>query len=145
MKLTLKRKEVNTERTHGQLFIDGVYFCDTLEDTDRGLAAIDDIDQILHRKFYGKTAIPYGLYTVVISYSPRFKRQLPLLLNVPGFLGIRIHPGNTEADTHGCLLVGRRNGDKVLYSRGTFDKLFSRLTKAMKGEQITIEITHEYT
>lgn len=144
MNLQLKRKEVNPERTHGQLFIDGVYFCDTLEDTDRGLRAVDELDHILYRKVYGKTAIPYGRYPVVVSYSPRFNKQLPLLLNVPGFIGIRIHPGNTEADTHGCLLVGRRVNDKVLYSRGTFDKLFSRLTKAMKGEAITIDITHEY-
>lgn len=144
MNLQLKRKEVNPERTHGQLFIDGVYFCDTLEDTDRGLSATDSMEDIQKRKVFGKTAIPKGKYTVVISYSPRFNRLLPLLLNVPGYLGIRIHPGNTEADTHGCLLVGRRVNDKVLYSRGTFDKLFSRLTKAMKGEAITIEITNEY-
>jgi len=144
MYLLLKRKEVDPQRTHGQLFIDGVYFCDTLEDTDRGLSFTDTLENIRSRKVYGRTAIPYGKYTIVISYSPRFKRALPLLLNIPGYVGIRIHPGNTEADTLGCLLVGRRSNDKVLYSRGTFDKLFSRLTKAMKGEQITIEITHDY-
>lgn len=144
MYLQLKRVEVNPQRTHGQLFIDGVYFCDVLEDTDRGLSSSDALQSILERKLYGRTAIPYGKYTIVTSYSPRFNKQLPLLLNVPGYAGIRIHPGNTEKDTLGCLLVGRRSGDKVLYSRGTFDKLFSRISKAMKGETITIEITHGY-
>lgn len=144
MKLLLNRVNADPLRTHGKLFIDGVYFCDTLEDTDRLLDSNDALEELNKKKIYGKTAIPIGSYTVVISYSPRFKRELPLLLNVPAYLGIRIHPGNTEVDTHGCILVGIRRGDKIINSRAMFDKLLSRMYKAMKTEPIQIEIKHDY-
>ena len=113
-----------------------VKLCDTLEDTDRGLTP----ENIGTKKIYGQTAIPKGTYQVIISYSPRFQKQLPLLLNVPGFQGIRIHAGNTPEDSHGCILVGQASNNKVINSRITMTSLLSILTKASKKEKITITI-----
>ena len=127
MELTLKRVALKDTYTIGRLFVDGQYFCDTLEDKVRP----DGV------KVYGETAIPAGTYKVVITYSNRFKRMLPLLQNVPMFEGIRIHPGNTAVDTHGCLLVGiNTEKGKITQSKVTFDKLFKLLEKAD-----TIQIT----
>lgn len=85
-----------SEYTIGKLYIDDNYFCDTLEDTVRPKG----------EKIYGKTAIPAGKYKVKKTYSPRFKKQLPEILNVPNFSGVRIHAGNTAKDTEGCILLG---------------------------------------
>ena len=126
MKLRLHRSVLSDRYTIGKLYVDGKYHCDTLEDTDRALEAHPDA------KIYGKTAIPRGTYDVIISMSNRFKRELPLLKNVPGFDGIRIHPGNTHEDTDGCVLVGvlSDSGDRVVMSRVTFDGLFKLLDRA---------------
>ena len=94
MKVEVKRTFKGTEYTIGQLYIDGAYFCDTLEDTVR------------KEKIAGKTAIPAGTYKVKKTMSPRFKTVLPEILNVPNFTGVRIHSGNTAKDTDGCLLLG---------------------------------------
>lgn len=127
MKLLVNRKIKGKESTLGELFIDGVFFCHTLEDPERDV------------KIPGKTAIPKGTYKVVITYSPRFKRELPLLLNVPNFEGIRIHPGNTSADTEGCILVGNYlNSDFVTDSRKVFTSLMEKL-KTAKDIEITIK------
>ena len=107
MNISLNRIAKKSKYTIGKLYIDGEYFCDTIEDTDRGLTQTMTDAQIKSKKVYGQTAIPTGTYRVIISYSIKFKRQMPLLLNVPGFLGIRIHSGNTEKDTEGCLIVGK--------------------------------------
>lgn len=126
MKLRLVREPSSETTTLGSLFIDGEWFCWTLE------------DKVRRDKIYGSTAIPFGEYRVVVTWSPRFKRQLPLLIGVPGFDGIRIHPGNTHKDTEGCLLVGEeRHGETILNSRKAFDKLYNKLVKA---KNITIEI-----
>src|SRR3972149_10690167 len=103
MELLLQRKIFTDKSTIGELFVDGVFECFTLEDVVR-----DD------EKIKKVTAIPDGIYTVLVTWSPRFKRQLPLLIDVPGFDGIRIHPGNTADDTEGCLLVG----EKVIQHQG---------------------------
>ena len=95
MKVTVRRTFKGAEYTIGKLYIDDNYFCDTLEDTVRN-----------GTKVYGKTAIPAGKYKVKKTYSPRFKKQLPEILNVPNFSGVRIHAGNTAKDTEGCLLLG---------------------------------------
>lgn len=94
MKITVKRTFKGPEYTIGKLYIDDNYFCDTLEDTVRKV------------KIAGKTAIPAGSYKVKKTMSPRFKKILPEILNVPNFAGVRIHSGNTAADTDGCLLLG---------------------------------------
>ncbi len=138
MKLTLKRIALKSTYTIGRLYIDGAYFCDTLEDkvVDTNKNGTFDGDE---KKVYGETAIPYGTYTVILSMSNRFGRLLPLLLDVPEFSGIRIHSGNTEEDTLGCILVGENKAvGKVLNSRKTERALMSRLLDC--DDEIKIEI-----
>jgi hypothetical protein len=138
MKLLLKRIYFAPTYTIGKLSIDGVQFCDVLEDTNRDKNHDGDLTDPGETKVFGETCIPFGTYDVTITMSQRFKRELPLLLNVPGFDGIRIHPGNTAVDTHGCLLVGINDAKgRVSQSKATFDKLFPLLEKATK---IQIEI-----
>lgn len=141
MNITLNRIAKKSKYTIGKLYIDGKYFCDTIEDTDRGLTQTMTDAQVKSKKVYGQTAIPTGTYRVIINYSNKFKRQMPLLLNVPGFLGIRIHSGNTEKDTEGCLIVGKNKVvGKVIESKDTYNKLFSILCEANKKEAIKITI-----
>ena len=122
----------------GKLYIDGVYFCDTIEDTDRGLDDSMSVKEVLGRKIKGQTAIPTGTYTVEITYSPKYKRMMPLLLNVKGYSGIRIHSGNTSKDTEGCLLVGKNTKvGMVTDSRNTYQKLYAKM---YNQKDITIEI-----
>lgn len=105
MKLTLKRRFLGETYTIGTLFIDGVCFCDTLEDKVRDLDKSGAFDNG-EAKVQHETAIPYGTYRVVVNLSPRFKRPLPRLLAVPSFDGVLIHRGNTAEDSSGCILVG---------------------------------------
>ncbi len=106
--------------------VNGIFECFTLEDVERPV------------KIKGETAIPKGTYKVIINQSNRFKRQLPLLLNVPGFEGVRIHAGNTNHDTEGCILVGQtRHKEFIGKSRKAFDKLFKKMQKA---KDITLSI-----
>lgn len=133
MILTLKRIARKAKYTIGRLYIDGTYFCDTLEDTDRGLTQSMPLWQIEQKKVYGQTAIPTGSYDVIMTYSPKFASRswakpyngrLPLVNNVPGFSGVRVHPGNDHTQTLGCLLVGRNTVvGKVTQSADTFEKL----------------------
>nr|WP_293836838.1 DUF5675 family protein [uncultured Arsenicibacter sp.] len=140
MELKLIR-EPNAAATPGKLYINGVVSCYTLEDIDRNLRKDMSLDEIRKIKQHSNTAIPTGTYTVVISYSNRFQRQLPILTGVPGFDGIRIHPGNTTADTEGCILLGDgRSGNTITNSRVAFDRVFKQLTEAAKKEKITIVI-----
>lgn len=143
MDLVLKRIAKKDRYTIGRLYINGAYICDTLEDKDRGLdnetMSISDIKAV---KVPGETAIPTGKYEVSITYSPRFKKMMPLLSGVKGFDGVRIHSGNTHKDTEGCILVGKnKEVGKVLDSRYTYNTLYKKLEAASKrGEYITIEI-----
>ena len=105
MKLTLNRIALRSTYTIGRLYVDGNYFCDTLEDTVRDLNKNGKFDNG-EKKVYAKTAIPYGTYEIKWTYSPRFKKYTPQLMNVPSFEGIRIHAGNSSTDTEGCLLLG---------------------------------------
>lgn len=141
MKLLLKRIAKKPTYTIGKLYIDDVYFCDTLEDTDRGLTQSMQLSQINKIKVYGQTAIPSGEYQITITHSNRFKRFMPLLNNVPGFAGIRIHTGNTANDSEGCILVGRNKVvGKVLESRATYQKLYQKLSEVNDKEKIYITI-----
>ena len=132
MKLKLYRKFLGNQYTIGKLFVNDEYICDTLEDVVRSENA----------KVYGETAIPYGVYEIVLTMSPRFKKVLPLLLDVPHFEGVRIHTGNTEKDTEGCILVGyNKVKGKVINSRIAFDKVMKYLELAtINNEKITIEV-----
>ena len=131
MKLELKRMFFKDTYTIGQLFVDGQYFCDTLEDVPRAV------------KVQNETCIPTGDYQVSIDFSNRFQRDMPHVLDVPGFDGIRIHSGNTDKDTDGCILVGQNKiKGEVINSRDTFNKLFPLMQNAIKeGEEISISIT----
>jgi hypothetical protein len=133
MRLQLLRTECGRTCTIGEMMIDGKHECYTLEDVVRA----DGI------KIPGETAIPAGTYTVDITPSPRFKRELPLLIGVKNFIGIRIHPGNTASDTEGCILVGQgRAQNCILSSRAAFDALFAKLRAAKKrGEPITMVVS----
>lgn len=122
--------------TISKLFVDGAFECYVLEDTDRGLQNGMTPFYINQVKQKGKTAIPAGYYEIVITQSNRFKRPLPLLLNVKGFEGIRIHPGNTAEHTEGCLLPGKTfRANFVGQSKLAFEALFEKLKNA-KGKII---------
>jgi hypothetical protein len=143
LKLELKRTAKKDTYTIGKLYLNGEYFCDTLEDKDRDLNKDGDLNDAGEGKVYGETAIPYGTYTVVLTMSARFKKVLPLIENVKHFSGIRIHPGNSAADSHGCVLVGKNSEvGKVTNSKATFEKLMVRLVDASEmKETITITIS----
>lgn len=133
MRLKLVRDERGADHTYGKLYINDTYFCETIEDEERA------------KKVMHETAIPKGTYKVILSFSNRFQKRMPLLLNVPNFTGIRIHSGNTDDDSSGCPLVGRTRGKlkgqpAVLESRVAFNELMVRLTAADKREPITITI-----
>lgn len=134
MELNLKRIAHRDNYTIGRLFIDGQYWCDTLEDRVRDLSR--------EFKVPGRTAIPKGTYDVVVNISPKFKRLLPRLLRVPRFDGVLIHRGNTAADTAGCILVGENKAvGKVLNSTVWEKRITEYLLAAQdRGEDIKITI-----
>ena len=143
MELRLERKYRNNNYCIDKLYINGKYFSDVLEDPDRGLTDTMSLEEIKKIKIKGNTCIPYGTYNITITYSPRFKKNLPLLNNVKGFDGIRIHSGNKPQDTEGCLLPGfNKVKGQVIDSRVTTDKLIAQFQQALnKGEKVTITIT----
>ena len=142
MELILKRQTRTDTTTIGQLFDGDKALCYVLEDTDRGLKQTDTLAQIIEKKIYGQTAIPAGRYEVVITYSNRFKQYMPLLLNVPGYEGIRIHPGNAPADTLGCLLPGRIkiSPKRVGESKLAYGDLLKKLKSVEKKEKIWLTV-----
>lgn len=142
MKIYLYRKYKKNNYTIGQLFINNEYFSDCLEDTDRGLTSNMSIDEIKRIKVPGNTCIPYGTYKITITYSPKFKKNLPLINDVKGFEGIRIHSGNNNNDTSGCLLLGfNKIKGGVINSKVTVDKFIDIIQKTTNsGETITLSI-----
>lgn len=127
MTITIKRLYKSENSTIGEMTVDGKWECYTLEDREREV------------KIKSETAIPKGTYKVIINQSNRFKKLLPLLLNVPNFEGVRIHPGNTNHDTEGCILVGRtRSKDFIGQSRKAFESLFAKMKLA---KEITLIIS----
>lgn len=134
MELTLNRIFLGSSATIGELLINDKHLCDTLEDRVRPEG----------EKVYGKTAIPEGKYEIELTHSPRFKKILPEILNVPNFSGIRIHTGNSSKDTEGCIIVGTWDGEKedwVGSSKIAFDKLMTLLEEATNNkEKVTITV-----
>ena len=140
MKIKLHRVQCWEKSTLGELSVDNVFFCYVLEDADRLL------ENNPEDKIHGETAIPRGTYNVVITYSNRFKTEMPLVCGVDGFEGIRIHAGNVIADTHGCPLVGssysvHQGVHSVQNSRATYNKLFDLIDTALEQKDtVTLEV-----
>lgn len=141
MKLLVKRKFLGKTYTIGALYIDGKYFCDTLEDrvVDINKNGVFDGEE---KKVSGKSAIPYGEYEVVVNRSPKFKRELPRLINVPHFEGILIHRGNSATDTSGCILIGENSIKGRLSNSSIYEDILVMECKGAlkRGESITIKI-----
>lgn len=124
----------------GKIYANGEELFETLEDYDRGLKDEMPLEEIKARKVYGKTAIPTGIYELILNYSPKYKKVMPLLLNVKGYSGVRIHSGNTEKDTEGCILVGwNKKKGMVIDSRKAYDILMKKIEQH-KGDKIIVEI-----
>lgn len=144
MNLVLRRKPSTETCTIGELYgKDGAFLCYVLEDVVREQEGVP----VAAWKVPGKTAIPQGRYRVTITLSKRFGKVLPLLNMVEGFDGIRIHPGNTAADTEGCLLPGMsvaQDGNSVLESRFAFAKVYKLIDETlMTGEDVFIEVRNQ--
>jgi hypothetical protein len=130
LEIRVVRKHFTPESTIGDLLIDEAFHCHTLEDVVRTGA-----------KVFGQTAIPAGRYEVVMSMSNRFKKVMPELKNVPGFAGVRIHKGNTAANTEGCLLVGMEMGpDRIWNCTPAYDGLVKRISGALPGGKVFLTI-----
>jgi hypothetical protein len=132
MRLDLIRKTFTEYSTIGDLLIDGKFYCYTLEDMYRD------------KKIKGVTAIPYGTYEVIINFSNRFQKPMPLLLNVPGFEGIRIHSLNTSDQTEGCIGIGfTKSKDFIGNSKSAFVQFMPKLQAGLKTGKVFIEIKRE--
>lgn len=138
MKLKVVRDTKGLDATIGQLTVDGVAECYTLEDKVRQVAGKPVEDW----KVPGQTAIPRGNYIVIVDWSPRFKRLMPRLLDVPGYDGVLIHPGNWAKDTEGCILVGQGvSGLALTNSLKAFNQLFPKIQAAYHNhEPLSIEV-----
>ncbi len=139
MKLTLTRDELGDSYTYGVLKFDSGEVFQTIEDKDRKLESGGV-------KVKNETAIPRGTYKIIINHSNRFNKELPLLIDVPQFVGVRIHSGNTSKDTEGCVIVGKSRGTlsgakAVLNSRAAMSEFMKKLDVAYDaGDHITIEV-----
>lgn len=150
MKLVLKRINNQDNYCEGKLYIDGIYQCDVIEDTDRGLTNEMSITEIQSKKVYGETAIPKGTYQITLDVvSPKFKDRswatfcegkLPRLLDVPGYEGVLIHVMNQASESLGCIGVGQKTKDGwISNSTQTFKNLYYKLKQATDQITITIE------
>lgn len=140
MKIEVKRFEYGTNWTIGRMYIDEFYVCYTLEGTHREIPGVP----VEQWKVPGKTAIPIGTYPVTCTFSNHFQRDLPLLGEVSGYEGVRIHPGNTDRDTEGCILVGTTwaGTDFIGQSKVAFDHVYEMITEALKRKElITLEVS----
>ena len=130
LELVLQRQPSADGATLGELTADGAHLCWTLEDVVRE-----------GDKVPGETAIPAGRYRVIVTFSNRFQCLMPLLVAVPGFTGIRIHAGNSAADSEGCILVGRtKGGNTVGSSRLAYEALFPRIAAAYSAGDVWIDV-----
>ena len=131
MQVMITRNWKKPDYTIGRIFVNNAFFCNSMEDTDRGLRQGMPLEEIKRLKVYGKTAIPTGTYTILMTYSPKYKKKMPQVMNIPGFEGIRIHPGNTPEDTLGCILPGdNKVKGKVVDSTKRFNQFVNMLLGA---------------
>ena len=154
MEIRVERKWKKEEYTIGRLYVNGVFECNTLEDKDRGLKQNMPIDKIKEVKVAAITAIPTGHYKIRMDIvSPKYAlkawyltnchgAKLPRIMDVPGYSGVLIHPGNTAQDTDGCILVGKNDvKGMVTNSKNTFLKLYNKMYEAYtKNEDIILTI-----
>ena len=140
MKLKVIREVKNDICTIGSLFINGEFFCYTLEDKDRGLKQSDTLLFIQAKKIFGVTAIPSGSYELIVNQSPKFKRMLPRILNIKGFDGVLMHRGNTANDSLGCIILGYQKGDNAIFDSTKAENDLVNLLLLHKDEKHTIEI-----
>lgn len=140
MQIMLTRNWKKPDYTIGRIFINNAFFCNSMEDTDRGLRQDMPLDEIKRLKVYGKTAIPTGTYTIMMTYSPKYKKKMPQVMKVPGFEGIRIHPGNGPEDTLGCILPGdNKVKGRVINSTIRFNQFVSMLEGAGGTARLVIQ------
>jgi len=138
MKLLLQRKVLTEKYTQGVLYVNGIFFCHTIEDKVRAKAGM--WKRIF--KVKAQTAIPYGIYPVAVTWSPRFKRQLTGVFNVPDFLGIRIHNGTSELSSEGCIIVSYHveKPGRLVNDKAAMNQLCILIEDAQKKEKVTLEI-----
>lgn len=137
MRLSLTRQKSSPNSTIGALYIDGQFFCFTLEDIVRELGPNGE------GKVDGRTAIPAGEYSIIIDFSKRFNRPMPHILSVPCFEGVRIHSGNTAADTEGCILLGltKAGDDRIVQSIAALDSFMEQLKSGLLDGEVKLTIT----
>lgn len=143
MELVLERKIHNENSTEGNLYVNGKWFCNTIEDTVRAKPG----EWKKELKIYGKTAIPYGKYPVLVTWSNRFKRMLTGVFNVPDFEGIRIHNGTSELSSAGCIIVSYKDDDenhKLINDKAAMNDLCNLVEEAQKKEKIWLNIVDMY-
>lgn len=142
MKIIILRLNKLATCTISEVFVNGAFFSYCLEDIDRGLRQDMPLKDIMAIKIKGQTAIPTGSYNVAYTYSPKFKKMLPLVENVPGYSGIRFHPLNTDKDTEGCLGFGWwTGGERILASKLYTDRMIRMIANAIDiGDTVTLEI-----
>jgi len=138
MKLLLQRKVLTDKYTQGELYVNGVFFCHTIEDKVRAKAGM--WKRIF--KVKAQTAIPYGIYPVAVTWSPRFKRLLTGVFNVPDFLGIRMHNGVSELSSEGCIIVSHHveKPGRLVNDKAAMNQLCILIEDAQKKEKVTLEI-----
>ena len=141
MELVLIRKYKKEDYCIGELYVNSTFFCNTLEDKVRDINKNGTFD-CGEFKISGHTAIPYGEYEVIVNYSPKFKRELPRLLNVPHFEGVLIHRGNTHKDSSGCILIGENVKKGMVLNSTKYECELLKILKEVqiKKEKITIKI-----
>ncbi len=141
MELLLERKYLKTNYTLSNLYLNGKFYCNIIEDVVRDINKNGTFD-CGEFKISGHTAIPYGKYEIQVTYSPKFKRKLPLLLNVKHFEGIRIHRGNTEKDSSGCLIPGENTKRGMVLNSTKYELELTNLIESAnkRGEKVIIEI-----
>lgn len=140
MELKLERKIFNETSTEGNLYVNGKWFCNTIEDKVRAKPG----QWHSSLKIYGQTAIPYGKYPVLVTWSNRFKRQLTGVFNVPDFEGIRIHNGTSENSSAGCIIVSYKDDDanhKLINDKAAMNDLCKLVEEAQKSEKVFLTIT----
>lgn len=138
IKIKVVRDTFTENTTIGKMYVNGKYFCETLEDKDRGLDQKLSLEENKKLKVKAETCIPYGKYKGIVNMSPGKKRVLPRLLNVPAYEGVLIHLGNFKKDTQGCILVGTTRGVDAIYQSTVKEKELVALMP--EGTEFEIEI-----